>query len=80
MLGGRLDIAPGEHRRRGHERALTRVYAIACISAFLLKTINPNSSWLRRFKDLAAAFPNSAIVNISSAGFPTDWDKANLWA
>jgi abortive infection bacteriophage resistance protein len=59
--------------------ALTRVYAIACICAFLLKTINPNSSWLRRFKELAASFPKSTIVNISSAGFPADWDKANLW-
>jgi len=59
--------------------ALTRVYAIACICAFLLKTINPNSSWLRRFKELAASFPGSKIVNISSAGFPADWDKANLW-
>jgi abortive infection bacteriophage resistance protein len=59
--------------------ALTRVYAIACICAFLLKTINPNSSWLHRFKELAASFPKSSIVKISSAGFPVDWDKANLW-
>jgi hypothetical protein len=55
-------------------------YAIACICAYFLKTINPNSSWLHRFKALAATFPNSTIVNIGSAGFPVDWDKANLWA
>jgi abortive infection bacteriophage resistance protein len=60
--------------------ALTRVYAIACICAYFLKTINPNSSWLHRFKALAATFPKSTIVNIGSAGFPVDWDKANLWA
>lgn len=59
--------------------ALTRVYAMACMCAHFFKTINPNSSWLNRFKALAATFPNSTIVNIGSAGFPVDWDKANLW-
>jgi abortive infection bacteriophage resistance protein len=60
--------------------SLTRTYAIACICVHFLKTINPNSSWLTRFKDLAATFPNSSIVSIQSAGFPVDWNKANLWA
>lgn len=60
--------------------ALTRVYGIACICAYFLKTINPNSSWLHRFKDHTAAFPKSDIVNIASAGFPVDWNRANLWA
>lgn len=60
--------------------ALTRVYAIACMCAHFLKTINPNSSWLKRFKALAATFPSSSILVIKSAGFPQDWDKANLWS
>lgn len=38
-------------------QALTRVYAIACICAYLLRTINPNSTWLKRFKALAVTFP-----------------------
>lgn len=60
--------------------ALTRVYAIACICAHFLRTINPNSSWLQRFKSLAASFPASSIVDINAGGFPEDWDKANLWS
>ena len=60
--------------------AQTRVYAIACISAYFLKTINPNSRWVHRFKDVTSSFPNSQSVNISSAGFPVDWQNANLWA
>ncbi|MGY4461520.1 Abi family protein [Bradyrhizobium sp. LB13.1] len=60
--------------------ALTRLYAIACICAHLLRTINPNSSWQNRFKAIAADFPKSTIVSIGAAGFPVDWDKANLWS
>jgi abortive infection bacteriophage resistance protein len=75
--------SPAECPDLGHiatdTHALTRVYAIACICAYFLKTINPNSSWLLRFKALAATFPNSTIANIRSAGFPANWDKANLW-
>ncbi|WP_315729147.1 Abi family protein [Bradyrhizobium sp. SZCCHNS2015] len=59
--------------------AKTRLYGMACICAFLLRTINPNSTWVSRFKAHAATFPNSTVVNIASAGFPVDWDKANLW-
>jgi abortive infection bacteriophage resistance protein len=75
---------PAECPDLGHiatnTHALTRVYAIACICAHFLRTINPNSSWQDRFKALATDFPKSSIVNIRAAGFPVDWDKANLWA
>lgn len=60
-------------------KAKTRLYGTACICAFLLKTINPNSTWVSRFKAHATAFPQSSVINIASAGFPLDWDKANLW-
>jgi abortive infection bacteriophage resistance protein len=59
--------------------ARTRLYGIACICAYLLRTINPNSTWVGRFKSHAASFPQSSIVKIGSAGFPVDWDKANIW-
>jgi hypothetical protein len=75
------DRCPIEYGHQlGSGGAVLGGYAIACICAYFLKTINPNSSWLHRFKALAATFPNSTIVNIGSAGFPVDWDKANLWA
>ena len=60
--------------------AQTRIYGMACICAFLLRSINPNSKWKDRFKSLIADFPSSKIVSLKSAGFPDDWDKANLWA
>jgi abortive infection bacteriophage resistance protein len=74
---------PAECADLGHiandTHARTRLYGIACICAFLLKTINPNSSWIDRFKTHASAFPKSSVIRIGSAGFPVDWDKANLW-
>ena len=60
--------------------AKARVHGLACMCAYLVRTINPNSSWSRRFKAVISTFPNSTIVSIKSAGFPADWDKANLWA
>lgn len=59
--------------------AKARVYGLACMCAHLLRAINPRSSWCDRFKKHIATFPSSTVVSISSAGFPTDWEKANLW-
>ena len=60
--------------------ALTRVYGIACMCAYFLQSINPNSRWKERFKKVVEEFPQSKIVNLSAAGFPVDWEKTNLWA
>lgn len=64
----------------GDENAKARAYGLACMCAYLLRTINPNSVWPARFKRAVAEFPKSAIVKLDSAGFPPDWEKANLWA
>ena len=60
-------------------RAKTRVYGLACMCAYLLKTINPNSRWADRLKQTISEFPKSDQVSIQSAGFPDNWEKANLW-
>jgi abortive infection bacteriophage resistance protein len=59
--------------------AKARVYGLACICAYLLRSINPNSTWSKRFKSAIDSFPTSTMVSIASAGFPPDWEKANLW-
>lgn len=60
-------------------RAKTRVYGLACVCAYLLRSINPNSRWADRFKSNIREFPKSDHVNVHSAGFPENWEKANLW-
>ena len=64
----------------GDINAQTRVYGLACLCAHLLRSINPTSSWMARFKDTIASFPKSAILSLSSAGFPSDWEETNLWS
>jgi abortive infection bacteriophage resistance protein len=75
------DECPDLGHIANNTHAKTRLYGIACICAFLLKTINPNSTWIARFKSHASSFPqaSSSVVKIGGAGFPTDWDKANIW-
>jgi abortive infection bacteriophage resistance protein len=64
----------------GNTQAQTRVYGIACVCAYLLRSINPNSLWKERFKILIKAFPTSKIITLAAAGFPDDWEKSNLWS
>ena len=61
-------------------KAKARVYGTACVSAYLLRSINPNSEWPKRFKAVTATFPASSIVSLQAAGFPNDWEKTNLWS
>lgn len=63
----------------GNTHAQTRVYGMASLCAYLLFSINPNSSWRARFKELIAEFPNSRIVSLRSAGFFTGWEKEQIW-
>jgi abortive infection bacteriophage resistance protein len=63
----------------GNTHAQTRVYGMAVLCAFLLESINPNSHWSSRFKELVNDFPESKIISLSAAGFPSDWEKEALW-
>jgi abortive infection bacteriophage resistance protein len=60
--------------------AQTRIYATAAILHFLLKSINPGSSWANRLKQLCAAFPSSTATQLVHAGFHKNWDSLPLWA
>jgi abortive infection bacteriophage resistance protein len=53
----------------GNTHSQTRVYGMAVLCAFLLKTINPSSRWPQRFKDLVGNFPNSKIGFLVSSRF-----------
>ncbi|MBR1513992.1 MAG: Abi family protein [Bacteroidales bacterium] len=53
-----------------------RIYYVLCIMQYLLRTVNPSTSFSLRLKSLLAEFPN---VDISAMGFVQDWDKEMLW-
>ncbi len=73
-------VCPDLGHIAGDTKAKARTYGLACLSAYLLRSINPNSEWSKRFKTIIGSFPASKIVSLQAAGFPTDWEKANLWS
>jgi abortive infection bacteriophage resistance protein len=59
--------------------AQSRIYATAAMLQYLLRTINPTSSWGHRLKQLFATFPTSDVNTIRQAGFPAGWEQLPLW-
>ena len=59
--------------------AQARLYGVALICAYLLQSINPNSTWKDRFKERIAQFPISNTIKLSSAGFPARWENEAIW-
>lgn len=57
-----------------------RTYAVIAVLQYLIKTINPDSSWGSRTKELIATFPATDHFQLADAGFPDDWDSYSLWA
>lgn len=53
-----------------------RIYYVLCIIQYLLRTVNPSTSFPLRLKALLAEFPN---VDVNAMGFVKDWDKEILW-
>ena len=59
--------------------AQNRIYAVAAAIQFLLRTVNPTTSWGQRLKDHLASFPSTPGVSISQSGFPSGWERLALW-
>lgn len=60
--------------------AKSRIYSVIAIVQYLLKNINPNSSWDDRLKELCKTFPRvEGIISLANAGFPESWQDLDLW-
>ncbi|NGM24301.1 Abi family protein [Roseomonas stagni] len=57
----------------------TRIYAVAAAMQFLLRKINPSTSWARRLKEHMKTFPSAPSIGIEHAGFPPNWESLPLW-
>jgi abortive infection bacteriophage resistance protein len=62
-----------------NKSAQSRIYASAAVLQFLLRKINPSSSWGQRLAQLVATFPKSSVNGIGQAGFPDGWEQFDLW-
>lgn len=61
------------------DRARARCFLSLSMTAYLVKIINPKSSWPDRMKEHLKSFPNLSHLNLdlASMGAPVDWD--DLW-
>lgn len=57
----------------------SRYYATALILQFLLKTVNPSSSWGKRLETLMREIPANNVIDKSQAGFPQNWSDDPIW-
>lgn len=53
-----------------------RLYYMLCIIQYLLKIVNPSTTFVKRLKVLLSEYP---IVNIAAMGFPNGWENEPLW-
>ena len=55
-----------------------KVYYVLSIILYLLQTINPNNTFVTRFKSLLAKYPS---VDVTAMGFPSgNWQDEPLWS
>lgn len=56
-----------------------RYYAVAAVLRYLLRYINPTTSWATRLADLVATLPAAPGISVRHMGYPKDWTKLPLW-
>lgn len=74
----RGEIALLDHLH-GDQFAATRLYAPTAIAQYLLRTLNPNSTWGQRIRTHALTFPNGPGLDFHATGFPPGWEALPLW-
>ncbi|MQP68174.1 Abi family protein [Niveispirillum sp. SYP-B3756] len=74
-----LDHISRPDRRSPPPAVLTRTYGAAAIIQYLIRHINPSSSWNRRVRDHITNFPAILGVTIQDAAFPVRWETLPLW-
>ena len=55
-----------------------RYYAVVAILRYLLRFINPTTTWANRLSDLVASIPAAPRISMRHMGFPEDWTTLRL--
>ena len=58
----------------------TRVYGTAAVASYMIKRINPGTSWPSRVQAHWSAFPAMPLADASQGGFLLDWDQEKIWS
>ena len=59
--------------------AQQRLYAAMAILRFMLRIINPSTSWAERLKAHLATFSDNPNLSFDGMGCPAEWQKEPLW-
>lgn len=57
--------------------ANNRLYYILTIMQYLLRIVNPATTFALRLSSLINEFPQ---VDIAAMGFPADWESKSIWS
>ena len=74
-----VGVAPELDHLQGNVHALTRLYGTAALVRFMLRAINPTTTWPSRLATLTKDFPASPVISLSGDGFPSGWEAQPLW-
>lgn len=55
------------------------LYNALAVMAYLLRSISGYEEWTTRMRELVGDFPTVPFLDITSMGFPEDWDQSELW-
>jgi abortive infection bacteriophage resistance protein len=64
---------------RNDRLAQTRLYGPAAILRYLLRVINPGTSWAIRLEDHLKTFPTAPGIAPHHMGFQSSWQTEPLW-
>jgi len=54
----------------------TRIYSVLAMIQYLLRQINPQSTWRQRLISLLNDYPQ---ISVSVMGFPDSWQESSIW-
>lgn len=63
----------------GAPKADFGTYNARAIIAYLLRSIEPQPSWVQKQVDLLRMFPTSHALTLQAMGVPEDWETLELW-
>lgn len=73
------EIAPLDHLA-SDSHAQTRLYGVAAPMQYLLRFINPTTSWAGRLRRHFDGFPSAPGAAIGQTGFLAGWERLPLWS
>lgn len=67
------------HVRELNKQRASKIYPVLAIVTYLMKTVDPDSSWHTRVVELFDSFEDLPTASLADYGFPEDWRAQPIW-